>query len=205
MAFLIDCESTGMAYLSEKGFTLAELLIALLILAEIATFSIPKILVSTQNGQSRTKAKEAIGMMAEVYQKHGFSGQLSSGTSIRDLTPYMNYVKIATTGTIDDIEGSGSGTCSSSAPCIHLHSGAAIRSFVNESFGGTATTNAIWFHLDPDGKYGGSTTGPSKSVPVFLYYNGRIVTEAELLPGTRTVSSPYSAAPGNIPDWFSWN
>jgi prepilin-type N-terminal cleavage/methylation domain-containing protein len=49
------------------GFTLAELLIALAILGEIATFTIPKILSSQQNGTNKAKAKEAFSMVSSAY------------------------------------------------------------------------------------------------------------------------------------------
>jgi prepilin-type N-terminal cleavage/methylation domain-containing protein len=50
------------------GFTLAELLIALTILGEIAAFTIPKIISSQQNGQKRAVTKEMIAMFSAAYQ-----------------------------------------------------------------------------------------------------------------------------------------
>ncbi|MBL8031855.1 MAG: prepilin-type N-terminal cleavage/methylation domain-containing protein [Candidatus Doudnabacteria bacterium] len=44
-----------------KGFTLAELLIALVILGVIATFTIPKVLYANQNTKYNAIAKEAMG------------------------------------------------------------------------------------------------------------------------------------------------
>jgi Tfp pilus assembly protein FimT len=46
-----------MANKTQLGFTLAKLLIALAILAEIATFATPKILTAQQSGQNRAIGK----------------------------------------------------------------------------------------------------------------------------------------------------
>lgn len=57
-----------MRCIAQKGFTLAELLIALSILGVIATFTIPKVLQSQQNGKYNTMAKEAIATISQAYQ-----------------------------------------------------------------------------------------------------------------------------------------
>jgi prepilin-type N-terminal cleavage/methylation domain-containing protein len=49
-----------------KGFTLAELLIALAILGIIATFVIPKIISSQQSGKKQAIFKETIGALSEA-------------------------------------------------------------------------------------------------------------------------------------------
>ncbi|WP_303674193.1 type II secretion system protein [Vampirovibrio chlorellavorus] len=51
------------------GFTLAELLISLLILAEIATFSIPKILSTQQDARKKAIFKECIATLYELNTK----------------------------------------------------------------------------------------------------------------------------------------
>lgn len=55
-----------MSRLTATGFTLAELLIALLILGEIATFTTPKISSSSQNAQKNAVFKEMIGALSEA-------------------------------------------------------------------------------------------------------------------------------------------
>ncbi len=51
------------------GFTLAELLVSLLILAEIATFSIPKILSTQQDARKKAIFKECIAILFELNTK----------------------------------------------------------------------------------------------------------------------------------------
>ena len=50
--------------MKQRGFTLAELLIALGILGVIATFTIPKVLQTNQNAQWQATGKEAIAMIS---------------------------------------------------------------------------------------------------------------------------------------------
>lgn len=80
---------------THKAFTLAELLIALVILAEIATFSIPKILVSVENQQKKAAFKETIAALSEAVYMGTIDGSLTKDTS---LAPYLasklNAVKI---------------------------------------------------------------------------------------------------------------
>ncbi|NDC96465.1 hypothetical protein EB077_14260, partial [bacterium] len=51
------------------------------------------------------------------------------------------------------------------------------------------TTDAMIFVFDADGRYGGSTTGPSKSVQFFLFYSGKISTQAKYQPDNPVRSS----------------
>lgn len=58
-------------FTKHRGFTLAELLIALAILGEIATFTIPKILASSQQQQKKAVFKETIATFSELaYMAH---------------------------------------------------------------------------------------------------------------------------------------
>jgi hypothetical protein len=83
----------------------------------------------------------------------------------------------------------------------------AVVQYDSDAFGGMATTNAVWFHVDPDGVLTDSTTNNiGKSVPLFLYYqNGRITDEGNILTGTRDASSGWGAASSKVPPWFSWD
>jgi len=72
------------------GFTLAELLISLLIVGEIATFSIPKIINAQQNTVYNAKAKEALSSVAAAYNTYKMSNTVSVNTRFGDLTSYLN-------------------------------------------------------------------------------------------------------------------
>ncbi len=108
----------------KTGFTLAELLISIAILGVIATFAIPKIMASSQNGQNVTKAKEAAAMLTGAYQRAQLDGIVTASTKPSDLTPYLNYVKINTSGTVIDAQPTVSfRICAAASPCAKLHNG----------------------------------------------------------------------------------
>lgn len=192
-----------MAFLGRaKGFTLAELLIALAILGEIATFTIPKIIASQQNGQRNAQMKETVATIAAAYQQAQLSGIVTSSTRLQHLTPYMNYASVDTSATIDDHVGFGSLSCNGGVPCYRLHSGALLMD--RAGFGGTATTNAMVMHLDMEGNYSGSTTGSGKSVQIILFYNGRIASRGQLSTGFTSSLGAWTTEPNADPSWASW-
>jgi prepilin-type N-terminal cleavage/methylation domain-containing protein len=189
----------------KKGFTLAELLITLQILAIIAAFTIPKIIGSQQNSTYKAIAKEDIASVAAAYQLYVFSNTPIASTTGGALTPYLNYVKLDTSGAVvDDISGYGTLPCDSSAPCMRMHNGGTLQ-ITPYSFNGTNTTNAIRFKIDPDGKVtDGTTNGPGKSLSVRVYIGGRVTSEDNMLPNTCDSAGCFSPAPGQDPTWFSW-
>lgn len=191
-----------------RGFTLPELLIALLILGEIATFTIPKIISSQQNNSYNARAKEAAGMVAAAFQTYQMNNMSWSSMGIEDLTQYLNYVATDASSVIDDKQTGSSYTCGSStaAKCIRLHSGAMLRYGKSSSYnmGGTATTNAIWFDIDPDGAYSGTTNGAGKAIEFWLYHNGRVSTFGNVTSNTCSNTNCVNPTPGYDPPWFSW-
>lgn len=191
------------------GFTLAELLMALLILAVIATYTIPKVLVSQQDARFTAIGKEAAGMLSAARLAHMADGSLSANTTAGDLTQYINYVRVDTASSIDLYQTQGSVSCSATLNCLVLHNGAKLMFSGSTYFGGTATTNAIWFRLDPDGAYSGTTNGAGKTVALWLYYNGKVRTYGTIDTGTVFYSggSPVSNNPISTvdPPWFSWD
>ncbi len=194
-----------------KGFTLAELLISLAILGVIATFTIPKILISQQNSQNVAKAKEAVAMVSEAYIKFKAENTVTTSFNISSLTPYMNYVREDTTSSIDYTPGFASFSCSAFIPCLKLHDGAMFAYGATDRFCGLDNTGAVFFYVDPDGVYGngGTADGPSKSVVFWLYPDGRITTFGTLLPGTLSgpsgCVSTWFFTPSYDPSWFNWN
>ncbi len=187
------------------GFTLAELLSALAILGVIATFTIPKVINATQSGQSKAMGKEVAATLAGAMSAYSLNNTPSASTSFSDLTPYLNYVSTDTSTLIDALPGGGSNSCSlANSPCLKLHNGGIIRYHATQTFGGTDSLRAFWVHFDPDGTYGGSTSGSSKSLGLFIYINGRITSEGYILTGTQNSGGAFTANLSKEPDWWSW-
>ena len=191
-----------------RGFTLAELLIALTIMAEIATFTIPKVLTASANQGSNAKAREALSMVANAYQAYGMSNKVTAGFRSPNLTPYMNYVNVQTTGLIDDIPNAPSDNrdCANTTQyiCLKLYSGAVLWMERPVTFGGTNTTNALIYFVDPDGVPSGSTSdGPGKSVGFLLYFTGRVTSGSNIVPGSASSIVTYGG-PWTDPSWFHW-
>jgi prepilin-type N-terminal cleavage/methylation domain-containing protein len=191
----------------KKGFTLAELLIALAILGVIATFTIPKILSAQQNSRNVAEAKEVAAMISGAFQKAKLDGVVSSTTKPSDLTPYMNYVSIDTSGKVIDAPPLGTtATCDSSNPCIKLHNGGYLWFLDIVNFGGTTSLNCLAFIFDPDPSNNTSSTadGPLKAVQFQLYYDGFLTTRGQAKAGS-TTSGGGSFGPGAYdPSWFTW-
>ncbi len=186
------------------GFTLAELLSALAILGVIATFTIPKVLNATQNNQYNSTAKEFIASLSSAYQAYQLDNGAPPSTMLpKELTPYLNYVRLDTATVIDNNYTGSTHTCNTASTCILLHSGARVLFASWASFGGTSATNAVTLYFDPDGRVTtGGTTGPGKSVQLWLFYNGRVTTVGDM--GATASTGTFPANPGVNPPWFEW-
>jgi hypothetical protein len=123
-----------------------------------------------------------------------------------DLLPYMNYVRVETQFyAIDNNPGHDWLFCGSTNPCVVLANGGYLFLDGTDTFGGTASTNGILFHFDPDGTYQGGTSGPGKGVVFILYYSGKITTIANMTANTCSQSyCPMPAEPSGDPVWFKW-
>jgi hypothetical protein len=79
------------------------------------------------------------------------------------------------------------------------------------TFNGTTPNHAVWFYIDPDGKYtdGGTSTQANGSVLFFLYANGGLRTLGTLLSPTLgaygSTAHSWNPIPSLDPTWFSWN
>ncbi len=190
---------------SQSGFTLAELLIAMVLLSIIAIFTIPKILQAERDSKYNAMAKEALSTVAQTYAAYKLSheaGPPALSTTPVDLLPYLNYVHANTTP-IDDIAGYTSLDCANPQYfCAKMHNGGVLWMDSTNTFGGNSDLDAIYLIFDADGHYGNSTTGDSKSLAIILYYNGRITSGAVLTQGTLINGTPVSAMAD--PDWFLW-
>ena len=182
------------------GFTLAELLIALLILGVIATFTIPKVLSSQQDSKYKSMAKEVISMVSGAYTAYQQNNTVTTATTSAHLTPYMNYVSVVTSGLIDHRPGLGTKDCASPNNCLQLHNGGKIF-FDLETFNGTNGTNFVGMVFDPDGV----STGNQDSLSLVLYFPGRITSREHVSPNSQSSTSTINPSPGADPSWFSWN
>ncbi len=194
-----------MRRISEQAFTLPELLISLLIIAQIATFTIPKVLNAQQNQSWRAKTKEAIGTISQAYQVYTLQNGYNTGLDQSTLFKYMNHVRIDTSSSIDGPTGWGQFECSW-GQCLVLHNGAYLYGTVAwDSFGGSASTNYLSFIMDPDGKVSGNGAATA-SLMIVLYYNGRVVsgTECRATDITYAGPTPTNCTPQTSPSWFSW-
>lgn len=181
----------------QKGFTLAELLIALAILGTIATFTIPKVLQSSNNSQATAIAKDVAGMIAGAYQAYQLENTGGAATTASNIAAYMNYVKLST---------ANDGLCSSRSlggttdPCIQLHNGGVIHYYTANSFGGTTNSHTLVFNIDPDGNKTGFSTAT-----LVLFYNGRLTTGAQAgtitTAGIGATTSYMTTDPAYIQNW----
>jgi prepilin-type N-terminal cleavage/methylation domain-containing protein len=193
--------------LTSKGFTLAELLIALGVLGIIATFAIPKILNAQQAEKSNAVAKETIGAIATAYQNYKLAHPSANPTSTTaiDIAQYLNYLFVDTTSDLDATEQNTDYPCVSAEPCYRLHNGSVLLATYS-NFCDTSSHTFLSFLLDPDGVYSGDITGPSKSIRINLYYNGRIIDSAAQDPadticdGGTTSQKGWGADPDST--WF---
>jgi prepilin-type N-terminal cleavage/methylation domain-containing protein len=197
-----------MRWIANRGFTLAELLICLAILGEIAAFTIPKLVTAQQRTTYNANGKEAVAALANAYQLYQVGGNIiSDSTKGSAFTPYINYVKIDTSASFDDVQGyTGGMACSAAQPCLRLHGGGMLM-VPDVSYGGNSSTNLVEFFFDPDGRVTSgvqTASGPGKSIRLFLYYNGRVTSWGNTVPGSESSAWLWDPCPSCDPPWFSW-
>jgi len=191
--------------MQKKGFTLAELLICVTILGEIAAFAIPKIIYSQQNSRFNAVAKEDLATLAQAYQVLSLNGRVSQNTTAKDLITYINYTKYDTSSLIDDVYGyAGTVSCDSTNPCTRLTNGSVIKFNACSFSGTTPNTNVIEVYVDPDGTVtsSGAANSDGKSVRGYIYYSGRIATWGSIDSGA--TSSCFGWNRYQDPPYLSW-
>jgi prepilin-type N-terminal cleavage/methylation domain-containing protein len=191
--------------IAHKGFTLAELLIALAILGVIATFTIPKILSSTGTAQFKAVAKETAGTIATTLQDYSVTNAITTGTLASSLMANVNYVSLITTTGTTTATGLPVSCATAGITCLQLHNGAIMQYKAADTFGGINNTNYVSVNLDPDGTKAGNT---SDVLGFRLYYNGKLTVStnsSEQPSGTPTTcGSPLTEATAT-PSWFTWS
>jgi prepilin-type N-terminal cleavage/methylation domain-containing protein len=195
---------------SAKGFSIVELLITLGLIGILAAFTVPKVLspsTDTLNSKQSAMVKDVSFMISSAYEQYRMANATVPTTlTPSTLTPYMNYVKLDTSGaTIDGHPWASFRTCNSSNPCISLHNGGTLWFDNSNSFAGSNSTNAIVFVFDPNSAYSGSTSdSPGKGVQLYLYYDGVIRTRGQCRTNTcSSVACGFGAVAGYDPSWFS--
>ena len=181
---------------SNSGFTLAELLISLLIIGEIATFTIPKIINASANSKNASIAKDAGGMIASSFSTYTLKNTLSTSVGGDDLTQYMNYVKVDTATTYSALTGTALQACTATLPCLVLHTGGILQFDTAMTFGGSTTTHAVYFNLDPDGN------GSQGRLTFIQFYTGRVSSGG--VGGSATPTGGTLTRENTDPSYFSW-
>lgn len=184
--------------------TLTELLIAMGIMAVVATYAIPKVLMAQQDGRLNAIAKETASMISGAYQMHRLQQGITSATTSADLTHYMNYVKVETDDTncthdyYAGLPNTFGCTTHVTGPHLRLHNNALLITPGTASFNGTSRNHHVYFLLDADGR----ATGQGDTIMFILYANGRLSTLGSCDPDTTSLPGcPYATGD---PPWLKW-
>ena len=192
-----------------NGITLVEIMIAMVIVAAIAIFSIPKVLTVSQNSNEtkwKRSSRQAIAEVSAAYSLYRQNNRtVPITTKLTDLTPYLNYVKYDTTSIVDGTHCEGTLDCSSGGwACYHLKNGGLLLLKTGPSFNGTGKLNALNFKFDPDAKITGGAGHEGTSLNTYMYYSGRMKTRAQIDDNTTDSAGTYSSASCD-PNWWNWD
>jgi len=200
-----------MFYKSNTAFSLVELLITLALLGVIAAMCVPPLFSSPatrSNAKYTALARDTAVMVASAYEQYKFAnGSVAAGTTFGAFTPYMSYLKVDNTTTIDSYSTGTNVSCATYS-CLKLHNGAMLLYNSTWNFNGTNTTNANFFYIDPDGVQTDATTnGPGKALVLWLQYDGSMhswgTLPATIAFSTGSAPGTVSATPSYDPAWFT--
>ncbi|MGE0200641.1 MAG: type II secretion system protein [Candidatus Melainabacteria bacterium] len=193
------------------GFTIAELLISLVIIGLIATFAVPKVKEAWMVQQTKRyneMCQQEMAMVVSAFTRYRLDHEVTSSFTFEDLLPYMNYVKKIVDGATqtDGVVGQTLYTCGTTdVACLRLTNGGMLFYHSTVSMTGTGTTNGVFFFFDPSEGYSGSTTGNGKSLMVALYANGRIQDIGQIDALTTNSGGVFNPVPAALPDWYTLN
>lgn len=175
----------------------------LAIMGIVAAFTVPKILDPSRDRsyQYTQRAKHAALMIMTAYEKYRSTvGTVPTNMSLKALTPYMNYVSIDSSSTINHCPGFGSYSCwNSGGFCLNLHDGSKMQ-VSNDNFAGNSATNVAHAYFDPDGV----NSSAADSLEILLYYDGTVRTWDTAKSNTcGSWSCPFGADPSVRPKWFN--
>lgn len=163
----------------KSGFTLAELLISLAILGIIATFTIPKILSSTDTSAKKSVFRETIATMSQLVYDGWRSGELESANQAGAVSDYfmprLNAVKLCDTNAVAQncwtngnwSDGGLSGERTEAG--VVLHNGAFLGGLKSN---GSLSDGRDGFIIDWNGSDGPNLIGDDQLVMVMVWEEG---------------------------------
>ncbi len=216
-----------------KGLTLAEVIIALVLLAVLATILLPPQLINTGEAKLLNQAKEVASELSLAYISLANLADTTDATTTADVIARANYVRIVNNGSQsiqvrfrvadgqpDQGCDSTSGvlcisTCTATKPCLVMQNGGLLQYDADANFNAITfpapppppyNRYALRFLFDPDG------STPIQTASVFyLFFGGRVSTEQNidrtLVTDTDNVTPRYTSTGVAIRDpeyIFSW-
>jgi prepilin-type N-terminal cleavage/methylation domain-containing protein len=186
----------------DKGFTLSEVLIALLLLGVLAAFAIPKLLQSVQDQQYNTLAKETQAMIVEAFTlykaQNGDSGQINVDSFLAltnnlgaDTTTDLNSLPTLP----DNVTCAGGNTT-----CLRLKSGGVLFYTRGQYFpaGVRPANQVVTIGVDPNGR-----RDNVKAIMFRLYASGKIYTDGVAPSPDQTCDAVYGCQVYDISTYAS--
>ena len=200
------------------GFTLSELLIALVLLGIIASLTVPKLLVSLNTKQANTLANDAKLLVSSAYADYAFGNpKPPSSFTLAALLPSLPYAKhLNEAGETVSIDCPPLGTsvalgCSGSHPrvatlnpastdyvSLRLKNGGVLVLPTSLSLGGRSPLHGLPFVVDYDGK----ASNRSDSVEFWLYSDGTVRTRQTLVANTVNSGGTFNPVPNADPTFL---